>query len=116
MKNASETQLQEHIKNIEDILDTNEIDTFIHDSIFQSIKLIEPFTTNTRYNINGLSSMLKLNPQFMNLTNRLMLKYDLFKTTPIEYQMLMCITSCAYLTIQMNQSKPALNEFLNQKI
>ena len=116
MKNASEVELQEHIKNIEDILDSSEIDTFINDSIFHCIKLIEPLSSNTRFNINGLSSMLKLNPQFLNLTNRLILKYDLFKSTPIEYQFLMCISTSIYLTIQMNQSKPVLNQFLNQKI
>ena len=116
MKNATELELQEHIQNIEDILDSSEIDNFINDSIFHSIKMIEPLTTNTRFNITGLSCMLKLNPQFLNLTNRLVLKYNLFSNTPIEYQFLMCISTSIYLTIQMNKSKPALNEFLNQKI
>ena len=116
MKNASEIELQEHIKNIEDILDSSEIDNFINDSIFHSIKMLEPLTINTRFNITGLSSMLKLNPQFLNLTNRLILKYNLFSNTPIEYQFLMCISTSIYLTIQMNKSKPAMEQFLNQKI
>ena len=116
MKNATELELQEHIKNMEDILDSSEVDNFINDSIFHCIKLIEPLTSNTRFNVTGLSSMLKLNPQFLNLTNRLILKYNLFSNTPIEYQFLMCISTSVYLTIQMNKSKPALNEFLNQKI
>ena len=116
MKNATEIELQEHIKNMEDILDSSEVDNFINDSIFHCIKLIEPLSSNTRFNVTGLSSMLKLNPQFLNLTNRLILKYNLFSNTPIEYQFLMCISTSIYLTIQMNQSKPALNEFLNQKI
>ena len=116
MKNASEIQLEEHIKNIEDILDTTEIDTFINDSIFHSISVLENFTINTKYNIKGLSAMLKLNNQFMNLTNRLMLKYDLFKSTPIEYQMLMCITASIYLTIQKNNARPVMEQYLNQKI
>ena len=116
MKNATELELQEHIKNMEDILDSSEVDNFINDSIFHSIKMIEPLTSNTRYNITGLSSMLKLNPQFLNLTNRLILKYNLFSNTPIEYQFLMCISTSIYLTIQMNKSKPAMEQFLNQKI
>ena len=116
MKNASEIELQEHIKNMEDILDSSEVDIFINDSIFHCIKLIEPLSTNTRFNINGLSSMLKLNPQFLNLVNRLILKYNLFSNTPIEYQFLMCISTSIYLTIQMNKSKPSMEQFLNQKI
>ena len=115
-KRCTESELEEHIKNIEGILDTIEIDTFINDSIFHSISLLENFTINTKYNIKGLSSMLKLNNQFMNLTNRLMLNYDFFKSTPSEYQMVMCITTSIYLTIQKDQCRPALNEFMNQKI
>ena len=116
MKNATELELQEHIQNIEDILDNSEVDNFINDSIFHSIKMIEPLTSNTRFNVTGLSSMLKLNSQFLNLTNRLILKYNLFSNTPIEYQFLMCISTSVYLTIQMNKSKPAMEQFLNQKI
>ena len=116
MKNATELELQEHIKNMEDILDSSEVDNFINDSIFHSIKMIEPLTSNTRFNVTGLSSMLKLNSQFLNLTNRLILKYNLFSNTPIEYQFLMCISTSVYLTIQMNKSKPAMEQFLNQKI
>ena len=78
--------------------------------------MIEPLTSNTRFNVTGLSSMLKLNSQFLNLTNRLILKYNLFSNTPIEYQFLMCISTSVYLTIQMNKSKPAMEQFLNQKI
>ena len=117
MKNASEIELQEHIKNMENILDSSEVDNFINDSIFHCIKMIEPLTCNSKiYNITGLSTMLKLNPQFLNLVNRLILKYNLFSNTPIEYQFIMCISTSVYLTIQMNKSKPAMEEFLNQKI
>ena len=61
-KGASEIELQEHITNIQDLLDNNEVDCYITEAIYQSIKMIEPFSTNTRYKINGLSAMLKLNP------------------------------------------------------
>ena len=116
-KNASEDQLKIHITNIQDLLDNNEVDNYINDSIYHCIKMIEPLTCNSkRYNITGLSTMLKMNPQFDIMCKKLMLKYNCFLQTPIEYQFLMCISTSIYLTIQMNQSKPALNEFLNQKI
>ena len=60
--------------------------------------------------------MLKMNPEFEKMCHKLLLKYDCFTQTPLEYQMLMLVSTSIYLTIQMNQSKPALNEFLNQKI
>ena len=115
-KNASEDELKIHITNIQDLLDSNEIDNYINDSIYHCIRMIEPFTSKTRYNITGLSNMLKMNPQFDIMCKKLMLKYNCFSNTPIEYQMVMLVSTSVYLTIQMNQSKPALNEFLNQKI
>ena len=115
-KNASEDELKNHIINIQDLLDSNEVDTYINDSIYHCIKLIEPFTSKTRYDITNLSNMLKMNPQFEIMCKKLLLKYNLFSNTPIEYQMIMLVSTSVYLTIQMNKSKPALNEFLNQKI
>ena len=115
-KNASEDELKNHIINIQDLLDSNEVDTYINDSNYHCIKLIEPFTSKTRYDITNLSNMLKMNPQFEIMCKKLLLKYNLFSNTPIEYQMIMLVSTSVYLTIQMNKSKPALNEFLNQKI
>ena len=89
---------------------------YINDAIFQSIKMIEPFTSNTRYNINGLSVMLKLNPQFNTMCQKLLLKYNCFAQTPLEYQMIMLVSTSVYLTVQKNQCKPAMEQFLNQKI
>ena len=115
-KNATEDELKNHITNIQDILDSNEIDNYINDSIYHCIKMIEPFTSKTRYNITGLSAMLKMNPQFDIMCKKLMLKYNCFNNTPLEYQMAMLVSTSIYLTIQMNQSKPAMEQFLNQKI
>ena len=115
-KNASEDELKNHIINIQDLLDSNEVDTYINDSIYHCIKLIEPFTSKTRYDITNLSNMLKMNPQFEIMCKKLLLKYNLFSNTPIEYQMIMLVSTSVYLTIQMNKSKPAMEQFLNQKI
>ena len=115
-KNASEDQLKIHITNIQDLLDSNEVDNYINDSIYHCIKIIEPITCKTKYNITGLSNMLKMNPQFDIMCKKLMLKYNCFTQTPLEYQMVMLVSTSIYLTIQMNQSKPAMEQFLNQKI
>ena len=115
-KNGSEDELKNHIINIQDLLDCNEVDNYINDSIFHCIKMIEPFTSKTRYDLTGLSNMLKMNPQFDTMCKKLLLKYNCFTNTPIEYQMIMLVSTSVYLTIQMNKSKPAMEQFLNQKI
>ena len=115
-KNASEDELKTHITNIQDLLDSSEVDNYINDSIYHCIKMIEPFTNKTRYDLTGLSSMLKMNPNFDIMCKKLLLKYNCFTNTPLEYQMIMLVSTSVYLTIQMNKSKPAMEEFLNQKI
>ena len=115
-KNATEDQLKIHITNIQDLLDSTQVDGYINDSIYHCIRMIEPFTSKTKYDISNLSTMLKMNPQFDIMCKKLMLKYNCFSNTPIEYQFLMCISTSIYLTIQMNKSKPAMEQFLNQKI
>ena len=116
-KNASEDQLKIHITNIQDLLDSNEVDNYINDSIYHCIQMIEPLTCNSKiYNITGLSTMLKMNHQFDIMCKKMMLKYNCFSNTPLEYQFLMCISTSIFLTIQMNKSKPAMEQYLNQKI
>ena len=115
-KNASEDELKNHITNIQDLLDSSEVDNYINDSIYHCIKMIEPFTCKSKYDITGLSVMLKMNPQFEIFCKKMMLKYNCFTNTPLEYQFIMCISTSVYLTIQMNKSKPAMEQFLNQKI
>ena len=105
-----------HIINIQDLLDNNEVDNYINDSIYHCIRMIEGFTSKTKYDITGLSSMLKMNENFDVMCKKLMLKYNCFCNTPLEYQMVMLVSTSIYLTIQMNKSKPAMEQFLNQKI
>ena len=91
---------------------------YLQDNVFSKTEF-KQFTggiSNIAGRLVNFGSILKLNPQFLNLTNRLILKYNLFSNTPIEYQFLMCISTSIYLTIQMNKSKPSMEQFLNQKI
>ena len=97
-------------------MDSNEVDCYITDAIYQTIKVIEPFSTNTRYDIKGLSDMLKMNPQFNTMCQKLLLKYNCFSNTPIEYQIITIISTSVYLTIQKNNVRPVLDQYLNQKI
>ena len=66
---------------------------YLQDTVFNKTEFKQ--FTNTIGNFGG---------KFLNLVNRLILKYNLFSNTPIEYQFLMCITTSIYLTIQMNKN------------
>ena len=78
--------------------------------------MLEPYTVPTRCNITGISTMLKLNPNFTSILKKLILKYDLSTSTSPEIQLIIIVTTSLYMTIQRNQQNTQINEYLNQKI
>ena len=48
----------------------------------QSLKLCENYTINTKYDISGLSDLLKMNKQLNSVCKQMMLKYNCFTNTP----------------------------------
>ena len=114
-RNASVEVLQEYLNEMDSIVNTSNIDQFFTEGIIHSIRLIEGVSTNYKnYDVSGMADLLKSNKEFHSLAKRLMLKYSLFSAVPIEYQMMMLITTTAYLCRQKNLKKNELNNFLNQ--
>lgn len=113
-KNPTIDDLNDAINELDAILDTNTVDGFITDGIMQSLKVIEGASSHTRYNISGLSDMLKNNKQFNSLTKQLYLKYQVFSKVPVETQMLFVVATSMYICIQKNKARPALEQYLNQ--
>ena len=58
-KGANESELQEYLDEIEVVLSCSNADAFLTQSILETMKSIEPFTANTRFNLIGLSDNLK---------------------------------------------------------
>lgn len=113
-KNPTIDMLEMALAEIETIIELGTIDSFITDSIIQCIKLAEGASSYTKYNISGLSAILKENRQFHSLLKVLYLKHQVFSEVPPEYQLLMLVTTTSILCVQKNSSKKQTNERLNE--
>ena len=115
-KNASSDELSIIITELQTIVEFSSIDDFLLNSIYDTLLMIEPYTVPTRCNITGISTMLKLNPNFTSILKKLILKYDLSTSTSPEIQLIIIVTTSLYMTIQKNQQKSQIDQYLNQKI
>ena len=82
----------------------------------QCIKLVEGVSSYTKYDIQGLADLLKANKQFHQLSKQLFIKYKVFKAVPPEMQMLVLVSTTAYIVNCKNKRKGALNDYLNQPV
>ena len=116
-KNSSVDELKEYITEIQCIIETSCTDSFIMDSIYTAMSYIEPISSKTRYNISGLTLILKSNKEFNKLCKQLMLKYGCFSSSiSIEYQTLLIIISSVYITITTNSNRKSIEKYLDEKI
>ena len=115
--NCSINELKAYIDEMDIIVSTNNVDEFITDSILQCIKLLEIPTSRTKnFNITGLSDMLKSNKQFHQLCKKLYLKYGCFEKIPEEYQLLVLVSTTAYVCKNKNSGRNELEQYLNEPI
>jgi hypothetical protein len=118
IKNSPTAQeLKNYLDEMECIVDTSNVDNFLTDSIIQSIKLVEGVSSYTRnYNVSGLAELLKANKQFHQLCKQLYIKYNVFSNVPPEYQMLMLVSTTAYICKCKNQKKGDIEAYLNEQV
>ena len=112
-KGASIDELQAYLQEMSTIVECSSYDNFLSDSIIQTVKLIEGATQPTRYDISGCADMLKANPQFNNLLKQLYVKYNVFSKIPPEIQMVLLVSTTAYICINKNKNKASLTNYLN---
>jgi hypothetical protein len=116
-KNPTEGDLVVALEEMDSIISTSNIQGFLDDSIFNSIKIIEGVSAYTKnYNLSGLSIMLRMNKQFNTLLRQLYLKYGVFSAVPPETQMLFILVTTSWVCIQKNKQKEKINEMLNTPI
>lgn len=104
-RNATVEELQQYIAECEAIVDTDTVESFVTDSILATMKMAEYASVRTKYNIKGLSEMLRKNPQFNSLCKQLYLKYKIFSKIPPEQQMLMLVATSAWICIEKNKQE-----------
>ena len=109
-RNPSIEDLESALAEMETIVETGGIDGFLMDSVVQCIKLIEGVSANTKnYDIRGCADLLKNNKQFHCLCKQLFIKYNVFSAVPCEYQLILLVSTTAYMCTQKNKNKASLN-------
>ena len=68
------------------------------------------------FNFKALDNPITLNLNFNNLCKQVMLKHNIGSSMSPEMQLLMITTTTIYMTIQKNQNKSQIDQYLNQKI
>lgn len=115
-KNATTEELKEYLDEMDVLVSTDSVEQFLTDSIMQSLKMIEGASSYTKYDITGLTDLLKANKQFNTLMKQLYIKYKVFSQVPIEYQAILLVSTTAYICLMKNKKKKELEMFLNQPI
>jgi len=115
-KGATAVELQAYLDEMATIVETSSYDNFLTDSILQAIKLVENGSKYTRHDITGCAEMLKVNPQFNSLMKQLFVKYNVFHKIPPEFQLVLLITTTAYICSSKNKNKANLEQYLQQPV
>ena len=80
------------------------------------MNLIEPITAKTKFNVRGLTDLLKCNKPFNSLTKQIFLKYGCYSNVAPEYQCLLIVVSSVYITVNKNNNRSSIESYLNEKI
>ena len=115
-KNPTVEDLQEALDEMDVIVNCSSVEDFLNDSILQCLKMIEGASSYTRYDVSGMSDLLRQNKQFHQLSKMLYIKYKVFSNIPPEYQMVMLMATTAYVCVEKNKRKASLEEYLNTAI
>ena len=112
-KNPTVEDLQEALDEMDVIVNCSSVEDFLNYSILQCLKMIEGASSYTRYDVSGMSDLLRQNKQFHQLSKMLYIK---FSNIPPEYQMVMLMATTAYVCVEKNKRKASLEEYLNTTI
>ena len=113
-KTPSVEDLENALAEMDAIINTSGVQTFVMDGILQSLKVIEGASSHTSYNVSGLSDILRNNIQFHSLSKQLFLKYGTYSRVEPEYQMMFLIFTSCYICRQRNLSRHQMNSYLDE--
>lgn len=112
-KNPSAQELKDALEEMVVLVETGSMDGFVMSSVLSCIKLVETASSATAYDIRGCADMLKSNPEFNKLCRLLFIKYNVFTKVPPEFQLILLVSTTAYICSNKNRGKGALNEYSN---
>ena len=114
--NANLQELQSYLAEMDCMVEWESVEQFVLDSILQSIKMIEGVSSYTKYDIQGLSDLLKQNKQFHQLSKQWIIKYKIFSALPPKYSLMILVTTSAYICNCKNKRRGEIDAYLNQSI
>jgi hypothetical protein len=112
-KNPSAQQLKDALEEMVVLVETGSMDGFVMSSVLSCMKLVEGVSASTSCDIRGGADMLKSNPEFNKLCRLLFIKYNVFIKVPPEFQLILLVSTTAYMCSNKNRGKGALNDYLN---
>ncbi len=101
-------------REMETIVSLGQVDSFIMDSVYQILTMVEGLSARTaRANVTGLCELLKSNKEFEKLCKICFIKYRVFAKVPPETQLLFIVSTTAWIAKQRNDGKRQIAEVLN---
>ena len=103
-KNPSLQDLEDVLKEMEAIVSCGTVDSFVTDSILQIVRMTEGMSQRfNNMDITGTADALKSNKQFHSLCKLLYVKYRVFSEIPAEVQLIMIVSTTAYMCSMSNK-------------
>ena len=115
-QNASVEELNAVLTEMATLVEVGGMDEFMMSSVLSCMKLVEAPTAGTTYDIRGCADMLKNNAEFHKLCKILFIKYQVFTKVPAEMQLLILVSTTAYMCNSKNRGKSSIDSYLNQPI
>ena len=115
-KDQEESELEAIIVEFQSLVEVSNEDAFIEESIFQSIKMCEGYSAKTRYDLSGLSLILKHNKGFTDILKVLHLKYATYLSVPPEIQCALIVSCSVAIVLNKNQNKSQRDAYLDEPI
>jgi hypothetical protein len=115
-KNPSVDELNDSLLEMATLVEVGSMDDFMMSSVLSCMKLVEGASAATAYDIRGCADMLKSNQEFHRLCKVLFIKYNVFSKIPPKMQLLLLVSTTAYMCSNKNRGKDALNQYLNEPI
>ena len=97
-KNATVEELEAYLGEIEVIINVDSTEAFVLDGIYSALQIVEGISSLTQdWDISGLCSVLKTNPQFNHLARQLLVKYGSYSKIAPEYQCVFILVTTAWV-------------------
>ena len=115
-KNPSALELSQALEEMSVLVEVGSMDGFLMDSVFSCMRLVEGASTMTHHDIRGCADLLKQNKEFHKLCKTLFIKYNVFSSVPPEFQLMLLVSTTAFMCSNKNKQKGQINDFLNTPV